>query len=521
MTVARIPRPELVFGLVGPVGVNIDMICEVLSSELSRQNYLASKVHVTAIMRDVPSKIAIVPEPYVESIESRIRYADDICERLGRQDALAAITISAIQSERERLNKERADAEGKQLTDKEREAPLSGHAFLVRQFKRPAEVQLMRQVYGKLFFQISAYSSPDEREALLRSKIKESHFGTIEESDAKCQAIKLMAIDYLESGNDYGQKIRETFPLADVFVDGVNRKNCENMVRRFVSLIFGDNSITPDHNEYGMYLAKSASLRSGDLSRQVGAAIFRATGEIISLGCNEVPKFPGGTYWCSDLQDARDFALGGDQNEKIKKEILYELIEILFKRKSLADELVKLGTPKEIMETLLSDEKDGIRDSKLMDILEFGRVIHAEMSAISDAARLGLSTQGATLHCTTFPCHICAKHIVAAGLDKVVFLEPYPKSYAKELHSDSIEVEGSDDVSKVKFVPFMGISPFRYRDFFEKGKRKDKGNVVRWKDGVGTPIVEIYYPVYISLETIVTSKLRDDLKRATTNSERA
>lgn len=516
MTVARIPQPELVFGLVGPVGVNLDMISEVLSSELNRQKYSASLVHVTKIMRDVPSDVEIVSEPYVESIESRIKYADDICEQLGRQDALAAITITAIQSERERINKERAVADDRVLSNKEEiEAPLSGHAFVVRQFKRPAEVHLMRQVYGKLFFQISAYSSPDEREALLRSKIKESNFGTIEDGDARCQAIKLMAVDYSEADHDYGQKIRETFPLADVFVDGVNRKNCEVMIRRFVNLIFGDNSITPDHNEYGMYLAKSASLRSGDLSRQVGAAIFRDTGEIVALGCNEVPKFGGGTYWCSDTHDARDFALGGDQNEKIKKEILYELIEILSERNGLADDLVSLGTPKQIMGKLLADKKGGVKDSKLMDILEFGRVIHAEMSAISDAARLGLSTQDAILYCTTFPCHICAKHIVAAGLDKVVFLEPYPKSYAKELHSDSIEIEGSDDVSKVKFLPFMGISPFRYRDFFEKGKRKDgEGNVIRWRDGVGIPMIEIYHPVYISLEIIVASKLKEDLKQA-------
>ena len=517
MSVSQISRPELVFGLVGPVGVNLDMICEVLSAELIRQNYYSNLIHVTKIMRDVPSDIVIEPEPYLESIVSRIRYADDLCEQLGRPDALAAITITAIQSERQRLNREQAAAQGKELKDKESEAPLQGHAFIVRQFKRPNEIQLMRRVYGKLFFQISAYSSPNERESLLRSKIKESNFGTIEEADAKCQAIKLMAIDYSESENDFGQKIRETFPLADVFVDGVNRKNCEYMIRRFIDLIFGDNSITPDHDEYGMYMARSASLRSGDLSRQVGAAIFRRTGEVVSLGCNEVPKYPGGTYWCNNSPDARDFALGGDQNEKIKKEILYELIEILVERKGLADNLIKLGTPKEIMGSLLSDRKGGIKDSKLMDILEFGRVIHAEMSAISDAARLGLPTAQATLYCTAFPCHICAKHIVAAGLDKVVFLEPYPKSYAKELHSDSIEIEGTGDgaISKVKFIPFMGISPFRYRDFFEKGKRKDgDGKAIRWKDGIGLPMIEVYYAVYIVLENIVASKLKDDLKEA-------
>jgi hypothetical protein len=56
------------------------------------------------------------------------------------------------------------------------------------------------------------------------------------------------------------------------------------------------------------------------------------------------------------------------------------------------------------------------------------------------------------------------------------------------------------------------VSPLRYRDFFEKGRRKDKttGKVVRWAGGIGVPIVEIYHPVYINLETIVSSKLQDD-----------
>jgi len=512
VSVQKIQRPELFFALVAPVGVDLDMIIEVLSTELSRQKYNASLIKVTTSMLDIPSSIEIVPHPYLESIKSRIDYADDICEQLKRQDALAAIAISAVQSEREKLNKEIAQREKHDLKADDIQKPVPGHAFIIRQFKRPSETALMRQVYGKLFFQISAYSSPDEREALLRKKIRESHYGSIDETQARCQAIDLMAIDYSESDKVFGQKIRETFPLGDVFVDGVIRANCEQMVKRFVNAIFGDNSTAPDHDEYGMYLAKSAALRSCDLSRQVGAPIFRSSGEIISLGCNEVPKYGGGTYWCGDSPDGRDFALGEDPNERIKREILYQLIEILFKRKGLADELVKLGTPKDIMGTLLA-EPAGVKDSKLMDLLEFGRVIHAEMSAISDAARLGVAVKGATLYSTTFPCHICAKHIVAAGIERVVFLEPYPKSYAKELHADTIEIEGREDVQKVKFVPFMGISPFRYRDFFEKGKRKDRaGTIVRWKDGVGIPIVEIYREVYTQLETLVTTELKDDLR---------
>jgi cytidine deaminase len=511
MSVERILHPELFFGLVAPVGVDLDMIIEVLTTELSLQKYITSTIHVTEVMRDVPSNITIKDEPYLDRIRTRIEYADEICSRIEREDALAAITISAIQSSRENFNRDRAEREGRTLEASDLQEPLTRGAFILRQFKRPKEIALFRQVYGKLFFQISAYSSPAERELLLRKKIKESNFGSIDDSEAKCQAIQLMAQDYLEDNVVYGQQIRETFPLGDVFVDGVNRKNCETMIRRFVNLIFGDNSLTPNHHEYGMYLAKSAALRSGDLSRQVGAAIFRPTGEVATLGCNEVPKYGGGTYWSDGPEDRRDFALGEDPNERIKREILHDIVTILFKQEGLAEPLTKLGSVNEVMDRLLRTE-DGLRKSKVMDLLEFGRIIHAEMSAITDAARLGIDIKDATLYCTTFPCHICAKHIVAAGIDTVVFLEPYPKSYARELHSDSIEIEGREEISKVKFIPFLGISPLRYRDFFEKGRRKDKstGKVVRWARGVGVPIVEIYHPVYINLETIVSSVLKED-----------
>jgi hypothetical protein len=103
---------------------------------------------------------------------------------------------------------------------------------------------------------------------------------------------------------------------------------------------------------------------------------------------------------------------------------------------------------------------------------------------------------------------------VAAGIDTVVFLEPYPKSYARELHSDSIEIEGGAEVAKVKFIPFLGISPLRYRDFFEKGRRKDRetGKIVRWAMGIGVPIIEIYHPVYINLETLVSNELKKDAR---------
>ena len=143
-----------------------------------------------------------------------------------------------------------------------------------------------------------------------------------------------------------------------------------------------------------------------------------------------------------------------------------------------------------------------------MDLIEFGRIVHAEMSALSDAARKGIPVEGATLYCTTFPCHICAKLIVAAGIKKVVYLEPYPKSYASDLHDDAIAVDSDAPGAKVAFNAFLGISPFRYRDLFEKHKRKDSAGLAqRWSKGEQRPMINVLYPSYFRAEAYVVGSL--------------
>ena len=112
-----------------------------------------------------------------------------------------------------------------------------------------------------------------------------------------------------------------------------------------------------------------------------------------------------------------------------------------------------------------------------MDITEFGRNVHAEMAALLDAARRGVSIEGLTLYCTTFPCHDCAKHIIAAGVERVVYIEPYPKSKAKELFKEDIIVDPMNNEEacsrKVRFEPFVGIAPRQYMRLFAfpKGER--------------------------------------------------
>jgi dCMP deaminase len=53
------------------------------------------------------------------------------------------------------------------------------------------------------------------------------------------------------------------------------------------------------------------------------------------------------------------------------------------------------------------------------------RTAHAETNAIIQAARFGISTEGATLYCMMTPCYACAKNIINAGITRVVSEKDY------------------------------------------------------------------------------------------------
>jgi dCMP deaminase len=57
--------------------------------------------------------------------------------------------------------------------------------------------------------------------------------------------------------------------------------------------------------------------------------------------------------------------------------------------------------------------------------LELSTVTHAEARLIAEAARDGLSTAGASMYVTDFPCPPCAKLIAAAGISRLYFREGY------------------------------------------------------------------------------------------------
>jgi dCMP deaminase len=63
--------------------------------------------------------------------------------------------------------------------------------------------------------------------------------------------------------------------------------------------------------------------------------------------------------------------------------------------------------------------------------------VHAEQNALIQAAKLGLSVDGATLYVTYRPCVICAKLIINAGIRRIVYRYDYPDDFALELLNEA------------------------------------------------------------------------------------
>ena len=138
---------------------------------------------------------------------------------------------------------------------------------------------------------------------------------------------------------------------------------------------------------------------------------------------------------------------------------------------------------------------------------------HAEMTALMDAARLGRSVKNATIYVTTFPCHNCAKHIIASGIRRIVYVEPYAKSKATELSGDAL-THYSKSVDRVVLEHFHGISPSRYREIFAKpNKRRDENNNVKhWHYDTPKPMVNQFIGTHTMIEPNVLKSLAETIE---------
>ena len=143
-----------------------------------------------------------------------------------------------------------------------------------------------------------------------------------------------------------------------------------------------------------------------------------------------------------------------------------------------------------------------------------------------DGGHLGLwaerrSTRNAVLYVTTFPCHNCTKHIIAAGFQKVFYIEPYAKSKALQLHRDAISFQVSEkntppscEEKKIPFLSFIGIGPRRYLDLFSltlgtgyKIERKAEGKKILWRRATAPPRLQMQPISYLDREELALNRL--------------
>lgn len=508
-----VDRPELVIGLVGPAGGGVEELEHEVRDVLRSQKfgYECGDIHLSEFMFQLPEPLwnevqrvwASEPAPPREevwrlpdregaSFAERVRNAAphiairgkiemggvlrrscrEILKNQAGEDVIALFAIEEIRRRRE--------------TRVENTRPV---ATVLRSLKHPLEIETLRSVYGPCFFLIGTHA-PDERRRARMLRTLEGGIrvnGTVpagySESDMDTVVDYLLRRDSYDS--DAGQRVRDCYYRADLFVPDTPDE-MRGELRRFFSLVFGESRITPRRDEHAMAMAHLVAVRSGAAARQVGAVVVEPRGEVIASGCNELARPGGGLVFEGDSNaNARDIAQGSDTGDKERLALLQELLEAL--RRFLKEKGEGLGQHPEGLEVTW-ELVAHLRPAGLLKLIEFYREVHAEAAALMDAARRGVRTEFASVFVTTFPCHDCAKHLIAAGIKRVVFLEPYPKSKAKDFFRYAIAVtpEGKacGEDQRIVIEAFRGVGPRLYKDLFSL-VRFD-GSSLQRKDGRGS-----------------------------------
>jgi dCMP deaminase len=67
--------------------------------------------------------------------------------------------------------------------------------------------------------------------------------------------------------------------------------------------------------------------------------------------------------------------------------------------------------------------------------------VHAEQNAICDCAKRGVSCEGATAYITHYPCIICTRLLLAAGIKNIKYLEDYKNDDLVQIFVDELGVK--------------------------------------------------------------------------------
>lgn len=480
---------ELILAFTGPVGSGVTTVCnkfiDILREDFQYEPYY---IKISDIIKEHSEEVNVdlsgnmTPADRIDSYQN--------AGNLLRERKSSYLADRAI----ERINFIRRENGGVLVQNERPDIPIQKRmAYIIDSLKNPEEVRRLRTIYGDLFWHITVFAPDEIRERrLIANSVADVNIRHIMKKDA-------------QEGISTGQQVSKTAHLADYFIrnhtDIVD--NIESPVRRFLDTVFGTRLYTPTIDETGMMKAASAAVRSACMSRQVGAAIYNSKNELIGVGCNDVPKPLGGLY-SSDLSendDKRCYRWGGKicHNDIGKQELARKITKSI------------LGASRKSDDEKFSEIYTKVISSDAKNLIEFSRSVHAEMEAIVSVARSGNGTTvGSTLYTTTFPCHSCARHIVAAGVKRVVFIEPYSKSLALDLHNDAITM--TDEPNKVNFVQYAGFAPRSSLRVFSSVGRERKSSAGAFIENSRRDAAPLFpHPLdsYMSFEEMVIQELID------------
>ena len=424
--------PELIFGLVTPVGTNTSQLAERLRTALSQWNYRSIPIKLT----DYFNQQAPPPQGEFEDhrIHRLISAGNEWCQDHNDNRAVARIALLMIRAARLQLHA----AAGESIADDEEKylsRPVPRTAYIIHSLKRPQEVSLLRSIYGQQFVLVASQAPYEQRIANLTGRA----LSKAADADRDQIASDLVRIDANEE-HDFGQRVNDTYPQADYFL------HFDESAERLVELLFGVQTIAPTTGELAMFLAQATAHKSLAPSRRVGAALTLG-GSVIAVGCNDVP-----------YGEEPDLLAGEDASELFKKELELDTLQRLEEKGLLRADL-------QLNADGIQEAHEALAGGQLASVIEYQRPVHAEVSVISDAARRGQAVEGSTLYCTTFPCHLCFKAAIEIRVEKVVYILPYPKSKAELMYPRSTDL----------LKPYEGVAPRSYQRFFERTPPKSDG----------------------------------------------
>ena len=420
-------RPEIVIGLVGALGTDLGRVENALANALLSVGYAHKTVHVSERIASAYEDLDLPELPGTATPLDRLMDLGDKLRQHHEDGAVAAaITVSAISQQRfEQIGEQAAQG-----------IERDSVGTIVRQLKHPDEAQLLRSVYGPRFVLLGAWSPKHERAAATSQRLR----GMVPSKDTAWydqHVPRLMSRDENDGSRELGQRVRDTFELADAYVALRAGHSIQDEVSRIVRLLFGAPFETPTRDEQAMFQAFGARLRSSAAGRQVGAVAIDNCGELLVSGTNDAPKAGGGQYWTGDEPDHRDFQSGVDFNDQEKLQVVADLLDRLVKAGGWLSEEMRKFEPRQLAEKALATDGP-FSESRVADLLEFGRILHAEMALICTAARRGTPLAGTTMYTTTYPCHECARLIIGSGIERIVYIDPYPKSLVPRMYGAEV-----------------------------------------------------------------------------------